>query len=560
MAGTWQPLTHQPSFNASTMILLTDGRVMVQEEATEHWHALTPTNGSYVDGTWSVLRDMAFWRRYYASGVLKDGRVFLCGGEQSGDVGETNKGQIYDPVADTWSDIPLPSWSQVGDAACCVLPDGRVLVGDINSTNCIIYDPSTNSWTSAGSKAVTSSEETWILLPDNTIVTCQCWSPYKSEKYVISSNTWKDEGSLPVTVADSVMHEIGAGTLLYNGHAIFFGAANSSGNGKTVLYAPPATPSGTGTWTAGPNIPKVGNQTIVSNDCPASLLPNGKVLFTAANFLNNDWGNPIVFFEYDPVANTITQAPSPPNNAKKLYWSRMMLLPTGQVLFSPSSNNIQCYTPDGGPQDAWRPTISAVTPHVGIFGVDSYLLQGTQLNGLSQANMYGDDCYPCTNYPLVRLRAAGTGNISYCRTYDFSTMGVATGGALQSCSFKVLGGVPDGQYDLCVVANGISSNCVPFTYVRPTKPRWIDMSLKREFEFRGKEIYEGDPFNRWEWVVDPEVIEMKSQLKSLQNSVNRLSSLIQARQLPEVGKSVAQSAAETEKKVKSERDAQKNGA
>src|SRR6476646_6398746 len=27
MAGTWQPLANQPSFNASTMILLTDGRV-----------------------------------------------------------------------------------------------------------------------------------------------------------------------------------------------------------------------------------------------------------------------------------------------------------------------------------------------------------------------------------------------------------------------------------------------------------------------------------------------------------------------------------------------------
>jgi len=33
MGGTWQPLVNQPGFNTSTMILLTDGRVMVQEEA-----------------------------------------------------------------------------------------------------------------------------------------------------------------------------------------------------------------------------------------------------------------------------------------------------------------------------------------------------------------------------------------------------------------------------------------------------------------------------------------------------------------------------------------------
>jgi hypothetical protein len=98
MPGTWKPLANQPTFNTSTMILLSDGRVMVQEEGTAHWHALTPAaNRSYVDGQWSTLEDMSFWRRYYASSVLKDGRVFVCGGEQSGDVDDTNKGEIYDP-------------------------------------------------------------------------------------------------------------------------------------------------------------------------------------------------------------------------------------------------------------------------------------------------------------------------------------------------------------------------------------------------------------------------------------------------------------------------------
>jgi hypothetical protein len=36
MTGTWQGLGNQPTFYTSTMILLTDGRVMVQEEATPH--------------------------------------------------------------------------------------------------------------------------------------------------------------------------------------------------------------------------------------------------------------------------------------------------------------------------------------------------------------------------------------------------------------------------------------------------------------------------------------------------------------------------------------------
>ncbi|MDP4220175.1 MAG: hypothetical protein Q8916_10510 [Bacteroidota bacterium] len=540
MAGTWHGLTHQPLFNTSTMILLTDGRIMVQEEATKHWHALTPVNGSYLNGTWSNLADMSIWRRYYASGVLKDGRVIVCGGEQSGGGGDTTICEIYDPVADSWAIIPSPpGWPTVGDAVCCVLPDGRVMIGALYpSTACAIYNPSTNTWSAAASKATSSNEETWILQPDQTILTTQCWAPYQSEKYIISSNTWQNEGALPVTLVDPVMHEIGPGMLLYNGKTIFFGAQNSGGHGKTAIYTPPALPTGVGTWVAGPDIPQVAGKTIVSNDCPATLLPNGKVLFAGAQYENNDWGSPIEFFEYDPSANTITQAPTPANNGMKLYWSRMMLLPTGEVLFSPSTNNVQLYEPDGMPLEAWRPTISSITPHGTVFFTDYYTLQGTQLNGLSQANIYGDDCYPATNYPIVKLHNAGTGHTYFARTSHFSSMGIATGGALQSCRFTVQG-IPDGNYDVCVIANGIASHVMSLNITRFRKPEIIDSGVKREFEYFGKLVFEGDPWDRKDWVVDPQIVEMQQQIKSLSNAVSRLSSLIESRELPHVGKEIA---------------------
>ena len=515
MAGTWQPLANQPSFHTSTMILLTDGRLMVQEEATKHWHALTlAVDGSYVDGTWSTLADMSFWRRYYASGVLMDGRVIVIGGEQSGDVGDTTKGEIYDPELDAWSPIPSPpGWAMVGDAACCVFPDGRFMIGALTTTDCAIYDPTTNAWSVAASKSVRSNEETWILLPDNTIVTPQCFRPYHSEKYGISSNAWKGEGALPVPVVDTLMHEIGPGMLLYNGHVIYFGAANVHGHGKTVIYTPPPMAGGTGAWVDGPDIPTVGDRTIVSNDCPASLMPNGKVLFTGAPFERNDWGNPIYFFEYDSYTNTITQASTPPNNAAQLYWSRMMLLPTGQVLFSPSSNNVQCYTPDGGPDERWRPTIYTVQHECGT-SPDDYLLRGTQLNGWSQANTYGDDCYAATNYPLVRLRNPVTGSVHFCRTRRFSTMGVATGASIESCLFSVAG-VPHGDYDLCVIANGIASHCVRFCH-HVSKPTCCCTGDHRVETC----CTHGDI------MVDPEVIQHRGQLKALQDSIGRITSLI----------------------------------
>jgi hypothetical protein len=232
------------------------------------------------------------------------------------------------------------------------------------------------------------------------------------------------------------MSEIGPAMLLYNGKIIYFGAANVAGFGKTAIYTPPAIYTGTGSWSQGPDIPKIGGNTMVCNDCPASLLPNGKVLVACAPFAVNNWGAPIEFLEYDPFTNTLQQAPTPPNNSSQLYWSRFMLLPTGQVLFSPSSSNVQCYTPDGGPQDAWRPVISSVELQGFLPSTAHYLLKGTQLNGLSQANMYGDDCNPSTNYPLVRLRNGITGQVFFARTYDFSARGVATGTYLQSVRFS----------------------------------------------------------------------------------------------------------------------------
>ena len=59
--GTWASLKNQPGFNASTMLLLTDGTVMCHDEGpafggSPRWHKLTPNHhGNYIHGTWSAL-------------------------------------------------------------------------------------------------------------------------------------------------------------------------------------------------------------------------------------------------------------------------------------------------------------------------------------------------------------------------------------------------------------------------------------------------------------------------------------------------------------------------
>ena len=84
LPGWWTKLTAGPGFGASTMLLLTDGTVMCQEQGGKRWRKLTPdSSGSYVNGTWSELAPMHWTRRYYALAVLADGRVLVSGGEYS---------------------------------------------------------------------------------------------------------------------------------------------------------------------------------------------------------------------------------------------------------------------------------------------------------------------------------------------------------------------------------------------------------------------------------------------------------------------------------------------
>jgi hypothetical protein len=198
------------------------------------------------------------------------------------------------------------------------------------------------------------------------------------------------------------------------------------------------------------------------------------------------------------------------------------------VLFGVGGKNIQCYTPQGGPHDAWRPHIHAIAP----LGGGHYRLKGTQLNGLSQANIYGDDCYPATNYPLVRLKNDATHKVYYCRTYDFSTMGVATGGALESVRFRVPS-LPHGSYDLCVVANGISSHCVDFPHHREKRHEHEEKGEERCCQPCWQPCYcqacgcgDGDR-------EDAEMREIRDEVRRLQNSMHRLASMVQREDVQE---------------------------
>src|SRR5215213_6911706 len=105
MAGTWTTLANAPPAAVATVLLLTDGSVLAQGVSTNQWYRLTPdTNGSYQNGSWTTLAASVHAPLYYASGVLRDGRVIVVGGEYDAGVAVwLVNTEIYDPIANSWT-------------------------------------------------------------------------------------------------------------------------------------------------------------------------------------------------------------------------------------------------------------------------------------------------------------------------------------------------------------------------------------------------------------------------------------------------------------------------
>ncbi len=501
MANKWKTVSvaNAPSgFNAGTMLLMTDGSVMIHGDTSQNWVRLTPGNdpsqagGIYANGSFSTTQTMSSIREYFASGVLGDGRMYVIGAEYS-DTSNTPKalkdGQTFDPQTGAWTAIskPSPAFDFVkGDVGSCVLPDGRVLLGADGGTQAAIWDPTDDSWVDAGTQFGAAAntkqggidEETWTLLADGTVLTAEITASGAAEKYVPSTDTWVSAGTAQSQLAlmsfgnPSInVSEIGPALVLPNGKVLVIGATGNSG-----IYTPPADPTKVGTWAKGPSFPNdsSGNQ-LTAIDGPAVLTPGGRVICvggTTTATKNSSgqttgyFSQPCTFLEWDPSSSVTTMptlASQPPNTNVWTYQVRFLVLPTGQVMMSINDGNVYIYTPDatdGTSDPSWAPVITGF-PSAMIVG-HSYTITGQRLNGISSGASYGDDAQMATNYPIVQLTERATGKVRFLRSYDFSTMGIAKAGdtTTAACQVQVPTDLDEGTYDMVVVANGIASASV----------------------------------------------------------------------------------------------------
>jgi hypothetical protein len=344
--------------------------------------------------------------------------------------------------------------SGIGDASSAVLADGSWFVGaccDGNSGAALATGTALH-WKSTGTgKADGYDEEAFTLLPNGKVLTVDLGIPKSSELYDETTGAWTPAGNTVVDFSNNACYEIGPSVLRPDGTVLQVGA-----NTHNAVYN-----SITGVWKKAPDTPG-----LASTDGPASILPSGNVLVEVAPYITGSecYGHGAVFYEWN--GTKFLPVPGPASGTDyPTFITRMLALPNGQIMLTNYSGDVEFYSASGGPKAAWAPTITKISSKKIKQNGLGFLLTGTQFNGFSQGAAYGDDFQNATNYPLVRITNNATGHVFYCRTYNHSSMGVATGSTVVTTHFGTPAGIELGASQLVVVANGIPSAPLAVTII-----------------------------------------------------------------------------------------------
>jgi flagellar hook assembly protein FlgD len=455
-AQKWQPLKTPPSFPVGAIGLLSDGTVLLHEEqdsTPQKWYKLTPdSSGSYVNGKITPIASTlsTYGPFYFGSVVLPDGRYIIEGGEYNlGQAVWTNMGAIYDPVKNKWTNVNPPAgWSSIGDAQAILLADGTYMQANCCDTQQAYFNPKTLGWTNITNTGKTDrfDEEGWGLLPNNDVLTVDAINAPAYEVYDPTTKKWTTPGNTVVRLEDPGSQEVGPFVLRPDGTVFAAGASPAGTPGHTAIYS-----TTTKKWKAGPDFPLVNGVALACDDAPAALEINGNVIVMTSPPVFNTGA---VFFEWN--GTKLTKIAGPPNaGIDGAFYGHFLELPSGQLLFSDFSTDLEVFTPKGTYKAAWQPKITSAPSSV--TRGKTYVVKGTQLSGLSNGAQYGDDFQDSTNYALVRITNAATKHVFYAKTTNPSTYAVQTGTKAESTNFTVAAGTETGASSLVVVTNGIPS-------------------------------------------------------------------------------------------------------
>ena len=168
---TWASAGTIPPRFGHSATLLEDGRVLVAGGVTGPV-IVTPSVQLFDPAAqaWTAAAPLGTARAFHSATLLADGRVLVAAGADDGGA-LLSSAEIYNPTANAWTPAAATLAARVHHSATR-LRDGRVLVATgayAGGPNAEIYDPSANQWQATGNLPVVGSRYGAVLLPSGKV-------------------------------------------------------------------------------------------------------------------------------------------------------------------------------------------------------------------------------------------------------------------------------------------------------------------------------------------------------------------------------------------------------
>ncbi len=420
--GQWltQPNSPNQPRHSHTATLLANGKVLIAGGSDFNGQMRFSELYDPANDTWTRTGDLLVSRSGHTATLLRNGKVLVTGGIQAGGT-ILDSAELFDPATGAWSATTNVMPNRRANHTATLLADGKVLVsggwnvvaGTNILRNCDLYDPATNSWSTAGLMTQPRRFHTATLLYDGRVLAVggdSANSLKTSELYDPATNRWIQQTSMM-----HVGHFRHTATLLPNGRVLVVSGLQST-SGLPTAYSGSANlydPTGQGRWDSvtAPN---------GRDGHTATLLPNGKVLIVGGYTIQSSGGagssiNNIDVVElYDPGKGTSVPFSGTTNITFPRDSHTATLLPNGRVLIVGGRsqvtaangstvevliNQVELY--DVG-LDALPTVAPAISSFVGNGSGSAACISGIRFQGGGEAAS-GNANSSNANYPVVQL-------------------------------------------------------------------------------------------------------------------------------------------------------------
>jgi hypothetical protein len=311
--------------------------------------AVLPVAASHSSATGSIARvaEMTSPRSSHTATLLPNGKVLVAGGMVENGV-FLDSADLFDPASGRFTLLPAMSTRRTGHSAT-LLRSGKVLLAGglqgreyrdgrwrgIIAAGADLFDPATNTFTSAGAMQHARYGHEAFLLPDGKVLIVGGVGALETE--VIAEDELYDPSTgkfVPAGTA-SEMPAGGVAIMLPDGTILVTGGGTTRGmvSAAAAVFDPRTSRS-----------TPVGSMRVARYKHAATLLDDGRVLITGGSN-ERDWNGLIQEAEvYDPSTRSFSGV-APMAAARFKHWRATALLKDGRVVIAGGADRVEVFDP-----------------------------------------------------------------------------------------------------------------------------------------------------------------------------------------------------------------------